>query len=53
MTAEQRAPTTPDAQHGSLRGYSMGCRCALCRSAKQATTVTDSDAQPPREGRTQ
>lgn len=31
----------PDAPHGTLRGYSMGCRCVFCRSAKDATTVSD------------
>lgn len=52
MTAEKPAPHIPDAPHGTLRGWSLGCRCILCKAAKTATTETDSDAQPPREGRT-
>lgn len=54
VTAERPAPHIPDAPHGTLRGYSLGCRCPLCRSAKQATMDTDTDAgTPPREGPTQ
>ena len=54
MTAEQPAPHIPDVPpHGTLRGYSMGCRCLFCKSAKAATTEADSDAGTPREGRTQ
>jgi hypothetical protein len=53
VTTDQPVPHIPDTPpHGTLRGYSMGCRCALCLSAKQATTDTDSDAGT-REGRTQ
>ena len=33
-------PRVPDAPHGTLRGWSMGCRCMFCQSAKNATTVT-------------
>jgi hypothetical protein len=49
MTAEQPVPHIPDAPpHGTLGGYSMGCRCPFCKSA-----TTASDAGTPREGRTQ
>lgn len=27
-----------DAPHGTLRGWSLGCRCMFCQSAKAATT---------------
>lgn len=33
-----------DAPHGTLRGYSLGCRCILCTSAKAAAVpVGDTD----------
>jgi hypothetical protein len=54
MTAEQPVPHIPDAPpHGTLRGWSMGCRCAFCKSAKAATMEAVGDAGTPREGRTQ
>ena len=54
MTAEQPVPHIPDAPpHGTLRGWSMGCRCAFCKSAKAATTEAVGDAGTPREGPTQ
>jgi hypothetical protein len=54
VTAEQPVPHIPDVPpHGTLRGYSMGCRCPFCESAKAATTATDSDTGTPREGRSQ
>lgn len=28
----------PDAPHGTLRGYQIGCRCLWCTSAKTAAT---------------
>ncbi|MGH3766962.1 MAG: hypothetical protein ACRDTX_17710 [Pseudonocardiaceae bacterium] len=39
--AVPRSPVVPDAPHGTLRGYSRGCRCMLCKSAKNATTVPE------------
>jgi hypothetical protein len=54
MTAEQPAPHIPDSPpHGTLRGYSMGCRCLFCKAAKAATTEADSDARTTYDGRTQ
>jgi hypothetical protein len=51
MTAEQPAPHIPDVPpHGTLRGYSLGCRCLFCKSAKTATTEADSDAGTPEKG---
>jgi hypothetical protein len=42
MTAEQPVPHTPDAPpRGTFRGWSMGCRCLFCKSAKAATTASD------------
>ncbi|MGH3840155.1 MAG: hypothetical protein ACRDS0_01705 [Pseudonocardiaceae bacterium] len=35
--AAPRPPVVPDAPHGTLRGYSLGCRCPFCKSAKAAT----------------
>jgi hypothetical protein len=53
VTAEQPVPHIPDAPpHGTLRGYSMGCRCLFCKSAKTATTEAVGDAGT-REGRPQ
>jgi hypothetical protein len=53
VTADQPIPHTPDGPpHGTLRGWSMGCRCILCKSAKTATTATAGDAGTLREGRT-
>lgn len=49
MTAEQPVPHIPDAPpHGTLRGWSMGCRCLFCKSAKTAT-VPVSDARESME----
>jgi hypothetical protein len=52
VTAEQSAPHIPDVPHSTLRGYSMGCRCILCKAAKTATTEADTDAGTTREGPT-
>lgn len=30
----------PEAQHGTLAGFAMGCRCLFCVSAKATTTPT-------------
>ncbi|MGH3798785.1 MAG: hypothetical protein ACRDTD_01365 [Pseudonocardiaceae bacterium] len=30
----------PDAPHGTLCGWFMGCRCTWCSSAKRAATET-------------
>ena len=39
MTTDQPGPHIPDAPpHGTLRGWSLGCRCLFCKSAKTATT---------------
>jgi hypothetical protein len=48
-TTPTRAPDVP---HGTLRGWSLGCRCMFCKSAKAATTEADSDTGTLREGRT-
>jgi hypothetical protein len=45
-------PVVPDAPHGTLRGYSMGCRCLFCTSAKTATTAPVPVSDTAREGRT-
>ncbi|MGH3769031.1 MAG: hypothetical protein ACRDS0_31665 [Pseudonocardiaceae bacterium] len=37
--AAPRPPVVPGAPHGTLRGFSLGCRCMLCKSAKAATTA--------------
>ncbi len=42
--AAPKPPVVPDAPHGTLRGYSMGCRCMLCKSAKDA--ANDSGGRP-------
>lgn len=48
MTAEQ-----PDAPpHGTLRGYSMGCRCILCKAAKSATVPESTGEIPQSDERT-
>jgi hypothetical protein len=52
VTVEQPVPHLPDAPpHGTLRGWSMGCRCTFCKSAKAATTARD--AGTTGEGRAQ
>ncbi|MGH4010267.1 MAG: hypothetical protein ACRDTH_19270 [Pseudonocardiaceae bacterium] len=33
-------PRVPDAPHGTLRGFQMGCHCMWCTAARNATTVT-------------
>jgi hypothetical protein len=38
-TEQPVSPRVLDAPHGTLRGYSMGCRCLFCTSAKAATGV--------------
>ncbi|MGH3935734.1 MAG: hypothetical protein ACRDS1_12295 [Pseudonocardiaceae bacterium] len=40
VTGAPKPPLVPDAPHGTLRGYSMGCRCLFCHSAEQAATAT-------------
>jgi hypothetical protein len=51
VTADQPVPHIPDAPpHGTLRGWSMGCSCILCASAKVAVTeavsATSAAAKP-------
>lgn len=51
MSADESHPVSrrvPDAPHGTLRGWSMGCRCLFCGSAK-AATVPVSDFTATRE----
>jgi hypothetical protein len=48
MTAEPPVPDTPP--HGTLRGYSMGCRCLFCKSARAATTEADTMPGRPAKG---
>lgn len=38
-TEQPRGPCVPSAPHGTLRGWSLGCRCLFCQSAKTATVT--------------
>ncbi|MGH3947364.1 MAG: hypothetical protein ACRDRY_02490 [Pseudonocardiaceae bacterium] len=45
MSAANRpVPRVPDAPHGTLRGFQMGCGCMWCRSAKRAAIPAVSGA---------
>ena len=33
----------PDAPHGTLRGWKMGCRCTCCHAANNAQYTTNDD----------
>ncbi|MGH3767944.1 MAG: hypothetical protein ACRDS0_10095 [Pseudonocardiaceae bacterium] len=50
--AAPKPPVVPDAPHGTLRGYSLGCRCCFCESAKAATVPPASDTAGTGKGPT-
>ncbi len=41
-TAQRPVPRAlPDAPHGTLRGYQMGCRCLFCGSSATAAGTAE------------
>lgn len=46
----RRSERVPEAPHGTLRGWSRGCRCMWCTAAKAATTVGAGDPTRPVPG---